>query len=151
MVTTEAMSAQVLLVAGLPGCGKTTYLQKLALKGWKTFDDFKANAHNDSTCFRDSRHYTSLVGTLRSGRKCAVSDIDFCRAESRTEAEQVLREVLPEVTLAWHFFENNPQQCAANIRWRNRPSLESDLQKLRQYSAVYSPPSKAYILPVLMR
>jgi len=142
------MSEQVLLVAGLPGCGKTTYLQQLAQEGWELFDDFKASARNNSSRFRDSRRYESLIAALRGGRNCVVADIDFCCAEPRAEAERVLREDVPNVSLKWRFFENDPQRCEVNIRWRNRPSLERDLQKLRDYSNVYSPPRGARTLPV---
>jgi predicted ATPase len=39
------------MVAGLPGCGKTTYLDELRRAGWSVFDDFKAEAIGDSSRF----------------------------------------------------------------------------------------------------
>lgn len=139
----------VLLVVGLPGCGKSTYLSRLARDGWTPFDDFKANAHNDSSHFREARHYNALVAALERGLKCAVADIDFCRLEARTEAEQVLREVARGSPLEWAFFENNSERCEANIRRRARPSLAIELRKLQEYSRLYSPPGDSRTLFVL--
>lgn len=143
------MDEQLLLIAGLPGCGKTTYVDRFKEKGWRDFDDFKDRARNNSPGFRDSRHYEALLAALGEGRKCVVADIDFCRSEARTEADLVLREDAPAVRSAWGFFENSPERCEVNIRRRNRPSLEMDLRKMRQYSIVYQIPDEAQVLPVL--
>jgi hypothetical protein len=140
---------QLLLVAGLPGCGKTTYLRELEQEGRRAFDDFKACARNNSPRFRDSRHREALLAAVGEARKCVVADIDFCRSEARTEADLVLREDAPAVRSAWRFFENSPERCEVNIRRRNRPSLETDLRKMRQYSIVYQIPDGAQVLPVL--
>lgn len=144
-----AMGEQLLIVAGPPGCGKTTHLQRLEQEGWRCFDDFKACARNDSPRFCDSRHYETLLAALGQGHRCVVADIDFCNSEARTEAESVLREAVPDVRFAWHFFENNPDRCEANIRRRNRASLHRDLRKMREYSRVYSIPAGAHVLPVM--
>jgi predicted ATPase len=45
------MSAEIILIAGLPGSGKTMYMKALQQEGWSIFDDFKANAYNESSVF----------------------------------------------------------------------------------------------------
>lgn len=42
MTQAEIVKSEVLLLAGLPGCGKTTYVNDLRREGWCGFDDFKS-------------------------------------------------------------------------------------------------------------
>ena len=143
------MGEQLLFVVGLPGCGKTTYLKGLKQRGWQAFDDFKACARDDSPRLRDSQYYEQLISTLAKGYWCVVADIDFCRSQARSEAERVLREDRPSVKFAWYFFENNPERCEANIRRRDRGSLDQDLRKMHEYSKSYSIPAGARVHPVV--
>jgi predicted kinase len=137
------MTPNVLLVAGLPGSGKTTYLRELERNGWLCFDDFKYLAVNHSRQFRGSRHYATLLARLREGVRCAVSDIDFCRAESRAEAVAVLRTEVPSVEISWLYFSHNVEDCAANVRRRAHATLQRDLRQLSMYSACYKIPHGA--------
>ena len=142
------MSEDVILLAGLPGCGKTTHLCQMCQEGWLVFDDYKAEAIDRCSAFRMSRKFASLISAIRNGLKCAVADIDFCKTESRGEAESVLLEQVPGINLGWYFFENNPSACKANIRRRNRDRLQNDLEKLHEYCGFYRIPPGAHVLPV---
>jgi len=121
------VSEGVIVVVGLPGCGKTTHLCQMCRGGWMVFDDFKANAYNGSSAFCNSRKFRTLIAALRDELKCVVADIDFCKTDSRTEAERVLRAEAPGVKLAWHFFVDDYRACEANVKLRNRLSLRADL------------------------
>jgi hypothetical protein len=145
---TTACSCVVLLLAGLLGCGKTTHLHDLQRNGWSVFDDFKAGAIDDSPEFRKSLHFAALLARLHDGFKCVVADIDFCKTESRAEAERVLRAEVPGVEIGWRYFSHDEQACEANIKHRNRASLDADLRKLRKYSSWYLIPEGADVLPV---
>ena len=134
------MDKTVLLLAGLPGCGKTTYLIELTKSHWLKFDDFKNEALGNSREFRKSRWFADLLARLREGRRCVVADIDFCCAESRAEAEGVLRVEVPSVEVRWLYFSNDPTICEMNIRRRDRPSLQKDLEALYKYAALYRIP-----------
>ena len=69
---------KVILIAGLPGAGKTTYGKRLANEiGARFFDDFKAKAFSNSPRFQHSRHYKELIQLLRKGKNCIATDIDF--------------------------------------------------------------------------
>lgn len=142
------MGKTVLLLAGLPGCGKTTYLHKLQSDGWLVFDDFKAGSVADSPEFHKSRHFSALLESLRDGARCVVADIDFCRTESRAEAEHALRTEVPGVEIGWRYFSHDERACEANIKRRSRDSLEADLMALRRYSRLYSIPIGADVRPV---
>jgi hypothetical protein len=133
------------MVAGLPGCGKTTYLDELRREGWLAFDDFKAGAIDDSSAFDRSRQFEALLAGLRDGRRCVVADIDFCKQESRVEAESVLRAAVPGLEIRWCFFAHDARTCEKNIQRRNRDSLEADTRELRKYSSVYSIPTGAHV------
>ena len=127
---------EVILLAGLPGCGKTTRLCQMCRDGWLVFDDFKADAFDDSSDFRKSRKFSALIVALRDGLRCVLADIDFCRMESR-RSERVLRSEAPGVKLSWYFFANNCVACERNVIRRNRESLQADLEELRKYSTFY--------------
>jgi predicted kinase len=142
------MSAEIILIAGLPGSGKTTYIKARQQEGWSIFDDFKANANNDSSAFRHSRNYEALLTALREGQKCLVTDIDFCKANSRREAEAALRMQIPDLMLSWLFFENAFHACQANIRRRASPSIEDNLRALHAYREMYQIPIGAQVIPV---
>ena len=140
------MGENVILIAGLPGSGKTTHLCRISRDGWRVFDDYKAEGPD--LMFRSSPRLGDLIGALRAGLKCAVADIDFCRTRSREEAELVLFEEIRDLRLRWCFFDNDPSACEANIRRRNRSCLQDELRYLREYSPSYSIPQGADVLPV---
>lgn len=139
----SCVTPSVLLVAGFPGSGKTTYITEMGQGGWHVLDDFKANAFDNSPEFRKSRYCASLLACLRAGGKCVVADIDFCRTEARAEAEKVLREGVPDVAITWCYFSYDVQACETNIKHRNRPSLQEDLKKLYECAAHYRIPHGA--------
>jgi hypothetical protein len=138
---------EVLFIAGLPGSGKTPRLMQLQTDGWEIFDDYQGNAHNNSPHFRAGRRYDELVESLRAGKKCAVADMKFCRPLDREEARANLQEDVPGLVFRWEFFENDPQQCAENIRRGDRPT-EPRLAKLAEFSPQYLPPSGTSFLPI---
>src|ERR1700686_4002088 len=97
------MESEVVLLVGLPGSGKTTYLSQMLKDGWLIFDDFKALAINDCSKFRNSQSFPKLIRALRDGRRCVVADINFCKTESREEAEHDLLGGVRSVGVRWSF------------------------------------------------
>lgn len=139
---------EVILLAGLPGSGKTTHLCQMLRDGWLVFDDYKAQALEDCSKFGSSRKFLPLISALRCGLSCVVADIDFCRVESREEAECLLLAIVPGLKLRWRFFKNDPSACEANVRTRDRRQLETELSNLRRYAESYNIPQGADTLPV---
>ncbi|MGD0164102.1 MAG: hypothetical protein ABSB39_16650 [Candidatus Sulfotelmatobacter sp.] len=142
------MSENVILIAGLPGSGKTTHLCQMLRDGWLVFDDYKAQAFEDCSKFGSSGKFLPLISALRSGLRCAVADIDFCRAESREEAESLLFTIVPGLKLRWLFFENDSSACEANVKSRDRRQLQTELENIRRYSKSFNIPQGAEVLPV---
>jgi hypothetical protein len=142
------MSAEIILLVGLPGSGKTTYMGARQEEGWSIFDDFKANSYNHSPVFGHSRKYDALLAALRKGQKCLVADIDFCKASSRREAEAALRTQIPDIVPKWLFFENDFFACQANLTRRASPSIEENLRALHGYGTSYQIPIGAQVVPV---
>jgi hypothetical protein len=143
------VNPEVLILVGLPGCGKTTYVEELRREGWDDFDDFKSRALDNSSEFRRSSRFEALAASLQAGHRCVVADIDFCCANSREEACNVLISLSPSLTIRWCFFASDVGTCEKNVRRRDRAgSLDSDLAMLRKYSAVYRIPDGAEIRPV---
>jgi hypothetical protein len=142
------MNKEVVLLAGLPGSGKTTFLCRMCRDGWLIFDDFKAFAIEDCSKFRSSRKLNALLVAIQDGVRCAVADIDFCDTDAREEAEGILRAEIPGLDVRWEFFANDRPACQANIRTRNRPCLGRELDCLEKYSYSYTIPEGAVVHPV---
>ena len=143
------MQAEVILMAGLPGSGKTSYLSRMGNQGWTTFDDFKIGTRDLK--FRTSPRFQTLIDSLRNGKRCLIADIDFCDARSRVEAEHDLRAEIPDLKFRWIFFENNPAACKANIRSRiDRPeqTREWELRYVDEKSPAFTIPPDAEVRPV---
>ncbi|MGH9382952.1 MAG: hypothetical protein ACRD2N_01470 [Vicinamibacterales bacterium] len=141
------MIPRVIFVGGLPGSGKTPYLEQLRDQGYEVFDDFQANARENSPHFERARRCEELIQTLRSGRICVVADMRLICPDYRQEAQRFLEKALGSIALEWRFFENDADQCKLNIASGLRAS-ESRLAKLKEYSRKYSVPSDAVRMPV---
>jgi predicted kinase len=71
---------KLIVVIGLPGSGKSHYVDRLLADGsvgW-ICHDFHADAYNDSKLVTDSRYLQELLEKLRTGHTCAIADIAFC-------------------------------------------------------------------------
>jgi len=142
------MYGELVLIAGLPGSGKTTYLCQKCRDGWSVFDDFKANAFQGSSQFRSSTKLRALLAALQDGNNCVVADVAFCDEAHRRDAENVLRTEIVNLKFTWEFFANDRSACEANVRQRNSRGLEQDLQCLESYSPSYHIPDGAVVHPV---
>jgi len=145
--STTAATAKVLLIAGFPGSGKTTHMCELSRDGWLVFDSFKSQAFDDCSAFRKSRKFPALILALRNGVKCVVADVDFCRTESRAEADSVLRAEVPGIEISWLFFSHDKQASKANIMRRNKPSVNQQLKTLYDLCPYYRIPWGADVRP----
>jgi hypothetical protein len=142
------MHGQLILVAGLPGCGKTSYLCTMCRDGWLAFDDFKALAYENCSRFGSSRKLSALLAAIRADLNCIVADIDFCDEASRRDAEFILRAEVPGVHPRWEFFANDPAACLDNVKRRKSEGLDHDVRCIERYASGYQIPDGATVHPV---
>ena len=149
--------AQLIIVAGLPGSGKTTYLHQLKAAGYIDwhYDDFQDHSRNKSPNPKHSRYYGSLIKHLRYHQTVAVADIRYCTPLHIQELLTALYNTVPHLSLAVeaHYFENNPQACLANVEMRARAlatrNFVYEAGLIKEYSAQYEIASNLIKLPIL--
>ena len=135
----------LLAIAGLPGSGKTRYINSLrsSIRG-HIADDYMGGAVG----FTESRHIVDLARALNAGQDSLVCDILFCLPARRAEFEALIRRLVPAATIEWRFFENDPDRCLENVRRRVRIRVTREEELIRELSPQYQIPDGATILHV---
>jgi len=138
----------LVLVGGLPGSGKSCLLHGFRQEGWKIFDDFQAGALNDSPQFEHSRRFGELIADLRGGTRCVVADIRVIHEPYRANARDALLRSLGETEVEFRLFENDPQQCAQNVRRDTARESGDRLRAIQDWTDQYSCPEGVRVIPV---
>ncbi len=115
------MIGKVTFVIGLPGSGKTTWVKDFAEPEALVFDDIVTGQVKD------------LIQALEKGKHCYVVDPNLCDPTVRNIAVGVLP---VGTTTSFVYFENNPEQCKANVKRRN--DGRKVLQAIERLSRVYN-------------
>ena len=141
--------AKLTIVVGLPGSGKSTYIQrhKSAFTGI-AIEDFHKGAFNNSPKVVDSKHFNELIANLNSNKDCIIADIAYCDEQKRCELEIEINKKLNNVEFDWIFFENDPEKCNENIQKRNRANYKEELEKVNLYKSIYIIPNDAKKLDI---
>lgn len=134
----------LILVAGLPGSGKSRWIKSQEDGDLQTFDDFHADAVNNSSDPTAARDFERLLASLRKGCTCMVIDIAFCDPARRARLVDAVRRRVPEVEVSLRCFENDPEACRANLR----SNCAARSAKIDEFSPVYDIPPEAEVLPV---
>lgn len=137
------------VVVGLPGAGKSSYMQKhkLACPGVYA-EDYMAGSRDDSSHLRDSRHHEALVHNLNDGKDCMLADIELCRREKQQELEAIIREHAPGTCIRWVVFRNDAAACKRNALRRARSGVQEELTKIDRLSRIYYTPANTQPVPV---
>ena len=95
---------RVILIAGLPGSGKTYLANYFASKteGTVVVDDI-----------------TDLNQLPESANQLVITDVNFCDPKVREKAEKKLRAKYLWCSIEWYFFENAASKCRKNVLHRN--------------------------------
>jgi predicted kinase len=134
--------AKVILIAGLPGSGKTTYGYKLKaeVNAADFVDDYHAKAIENSPKFENGRQYEQLICGLKKGETWIASDIAWCLPEKRREVEKALRAVVPGVIIEWHFMATDEEKCRKRVEKRRRATYSDELRKITDLCPYYHIP-----------
>ena len=135
--------AKLLIVVGMPGSGKSTYLQRLKDDGKivEFYDDYQGRSHDNRPEPELSKCYTPLLAHLKKGETVAASDIRWCKEPDLHLFVAAVLRVAPEAEIEYHYFQNDPKQCKANVRRRAREGhVEHELGMIDDYSKKYKIP-----------
>lgn len=122
------------LVIGLPGSGKTIFVDGYDPKQFMVIDDI-------------SVHSEKLEEVSDRITKLVITDIHCCNPEIEKKAIASLQEKFKQrkLTLEVLYFENNPDKCWTNIQNRN-DGRKISKNFLYYLSSIYKPSGK--MLPV---
>src|ERR1035437_6243424 len=141
----------ITIIIGLPGSGKTTYLEnnKNVFKNTVSFDDYhKSGLKGHSHLFEDSIHYDDFKKALQEGKDVYITDIGYCQDDRLVVIEEEIKKMANELSVDIEikriYFENNPEACKKNIHHRNRESrIEREIEYIDKYSSQYCIPNGA--------
>lgn len=119
------MTNKIIFVIGLPGSGKSyllEYYRSHPFIKYKIYDDWMKwtlDSHSVKE-FHSDVHYKELLDEILKGSDIVISCIDFCKLEFLNKAEYFLKTKFPEIEINKVYFENSPDKCEQNIRYRDK-------------------------------
>jgi len=142
--------AKLIVVAGLPGAGKSTYLDDKQKSGEfdVVYDDYfgtsikKPNSpdelHLDKNPLKNTR-YINIIEDLIANKNVAVCDIVFCIAKYRNIFIASIIAAVSEIDLEFVFFTNEGTASQKNVHTRAREGrVEKEIELIDSISSQYS-------------
>lgn len=121
---------KITVLVGLPGSGKSYYI--------------KQNSDSKTIIVDDPKNANELPDKLTSD--LIIADCHLCREKTRESLNKILQIRYPKAEINYVFFENNPEQCLKNVKFRNDGRFVEPT--IKNYSKEYSIPENATVLPV---
>jgi predicted kinase len=139
------MPGKAILLAGLPGSGKSTYARELVRNGAATFyvNDYYWKSRDNRAEFCCGREFCSMTEALRRGDTWVSSDVQWCKRRKRESFERDLKAEVPGVAVEWRFIVCDEKVCRDRIRLRGREGVrdaEKELLLLEELLAEYAIP-----------
>jgi hypothetical protein len=132
------MAKTICLVVGLPGSGKSRYLEQLQKSGFFTINN-PENFDKDVLPYLDE-----------PDQVIAIADYHLCFPSSREKMVVRIGGVVQNVSFRWVYFENDPIHCLSNLRAAGvklgEPTTENFIW---QVSQGYSIPTNIETRPIM--
>lgn len=133
------MNQEIIIIIGLPGSGKSTYLIE-RYSNEIVFDDYHKY---DKKSFEESIYYSDFLKALRKNKKIILSDISYCKCEKLNYVENKIKKLNENIKINKIYFENNPELCKKNVLYRNRKSSNLEIELIDKLSQNYQIPKEA--------
>jgi len=121
---------KITVLVGLPGSGKSYYI--------------KQNSDSKTIIVDDPKNANELPDKLTSD--LIIADCHLCREKTRESLHKILQIRYQKAEINYVFFENNPEQCLQNVKFRNDGRFVEPT--IKNYSKEYNIPDNATVLPV---
>lgn len=128
----------VYFVVGPPGSGKSTLLQSGDIPTSHHFDDFMGGSFKNRKRFTATKHIHEITYLIDTDEDVCLTDIRLCDTNFQREVAGVLSHTCPTIQFEWHCFENQPELCKSNVKFRNGPRVARELELIDKFSARYT-------------
>ncbi|MGB0155433.1 MAG: hypothetical protein ACPGFB_15505 [Verrucomicrobiales bacterium] len=138
------------VLIGMPGAGKSTRIDNVLepTTDGMCVHDFQKGVLKEKRFPANSQYLEALIDCLNLGQDCVIADIQFCRKDRREQIIGAIADRVPNLSIEYQCFENDPDRCRANAIERDGPKLERELEKITEITEVYSIPAGAEMLEV---
>lgn len=143
---------RLIILAGLHGSGKSTFIRKYYPTGFVVFDDLMKNSHGGQPEFRHSQHLNSLVCALEEGKNIVVADVRFCEPGFQQDFLDTLAPWSGKHQILWRCFKTDKARCQVNLLYRARQNGHNnttlEFANNEHFCRVAAFPPEAEIVPV---
>jgi len=136
-VLQEYNEGQIIIIVGLPGSGKSTYVNEQI----KRINDY---LFDDTELFLDST-YSELKQLLEQGQTIIIVSAKLCEPLKYTQFVNSLNILNPEQAIETYCFTHDVPNSTQNIRSREQKKTNQFITSLTTLSTVYDPNSDVYI------
>lgn len=109
------------VIIGLPGSGKTTFMNTFSSNYYKLddFDDF------------------NRIKVLNESNVVVLTSNGLCDEKVRIKFIRYVYDLFPLTVIYWYFFENKPDKCVYNTKKRKNFKKSKIYQQSEKYSIPY--------------
>lgn len=146
----EPELGRLFVLVGLPGSGKSTYLQgpfQVDHQDVLVLDDYQAHAVANSPDPQWSRNRRAAIDALRDGQSVIISDIAYCHPAALEQIVDLMKRDMPGIDIELIYFANDPCSAKHNVRLRGRQNVDRELGLIEVLSLDYRPPDDA--IPII--